>query len=124
MAKENTKRGNPNWTPGQSANPNGRPKTIDRDKKTNREIRSAELLSLTRKLKPHLTRAIRAAIDILESKDASEAGKLRASALVIQTYRELIKDVFDRNYDDESAEEVQPNSAAILSLTVVGTDKE
>lgn|SRR5574343_749471 len=116
---------NPAWKKGmESPNSQGRPKEISKDKKTNREIRSDALLHLVRKFRPHLTRAINAAVEILENKDASESGKLRASALIITTYRELVKDVYDLKYDDEEGEEIQQNNAAVLSLTVVSGDKE
>lgn len=114
------KRGNPGWQPGVSGNTAGRPKTIDRDKKTNREIRSDTLLHLVRKFRPHLTRAINAAVEILENKDASESGKLRASALIITTYRELVKDVYDLKYDDEEGEEIQEsNKMPAFSLRMI-----
>jgi len=114
------KRGNPGWTPGVSGCPTGRPrKTLDKEKKTNREIRSEELLSLTRKFKPHLAKAIKAAIDILDNKQATESGKLRASALIIQTYRELIKDTYDYKYDNEEADEVQQSAAPVFSLRML-----
>ncbi len=117
------KRGNPEWRQGQSGNPSGRPrKTLDKEKKTNREIRSEELLSLTRKFRPHLSKAIKAAIDILDNKQATESGKLRASALIIQTYRELIKDTYDYKYDNEEADEIQQSAAPVFSLTMIGTD--
>lgn len=124
MAEAQTKRGNPNWQQGQSANPAGRPKTIDRDKKTNREIRSETLLNMVRRFRPHLTRAINAAVEILENKEASESGKLRASALIIQTYRELVKDVYDLKYDDEEGEEIQQSNAPVFSLRMIGKEED
>lgn len=121
MVSEQTKRGNPNWEKGQSANPNGRPRTIDKDKKTNREIRGETLLHLVRKFRPHLTKAINAAVNILDDKDASESGKLRASALIITTYRELVKDVYDLKYDDEEGTEIQEqNKMPTFSLRMIG----
>lgn len=116
---------NPAWQKGmESPNSQGRPRVLDKDKKTNREIRSDTLLHLVRKFRPHLTKAINAAVNILDDKEASESGKLRASALIITTYRELVKDVYDLKYDDEEGEEIQQNNAAVLSLTVVSGDKE
>ena len=86
LPEENTtekKRGNPGWTPGVSANPAGRPKVLDKDKKTNKALRASELMSLARRLKPHLSRAIMAAADVLENKESADASKLKASALIM-----------------------------------------
>lgn len=118
------KRGNPGWQPGVSGNTAGRPKTIDRDKKTNRTLRQEEYLSLVRKFKPHLAKAIRAATNILDDPDASEAGKLRSSALILQTYKDLIRELYLTAYDDEEAEEIQENNKPVFSLRIIGEEKE
>jgi hypothetical protein len=124
-AEEKRGPGNPAWRKnGESPNPAGRPKGLNKEKKTNKEIRSSELLMLTRRLKPHLSKAIMSAVDILDNKESAESSKLRASALIIQTYRELIKDVYDRFYDDEEGEEVQKQSAPILSFKMIEGSKE
>lgn len=116
---------NPQWQKGmESPNPAGRGKTLDRDKKTNRSLRQEEFLSLVRKFKPHLSKAIRAATNILDDDSASEAGKLRASALILQTYKDLVKDLYDFRYDEEEAEEIQQNNSPVFSLTVLENEKD
>lgn len=125
VQKEETekKRGNPNWGKGQSGNPEGRPKILDKDKKTNKELRSDEFMSLVRKFKPHLSKAVKAAVDILENKEASESGKLRASALIIQTYKDLVKELYDFRYDEDEGEEIQEqNKMATFSLRMIGKE--
>lgn len=121
MANEQTKRGNPAWGKGVSGNPEGRPRVLDKDKKTNREIRGETLLHLVRKFRPHLTRAINAAVEILDNRESSETGRLKASALIITTYRDLVKDVYDLRYDDEEGTEIQEqNKMPTFSLHMIG----
>ena len=126
LPEENTekKRGNPSWTPGKSANPAGRPRVLDPEKKTNKSLRNDQFLQLVRKFKPHLSRAIMTAVEIMENKNSSEAGRLRSSALIIQTYKELVKDLYDYRYDADEGEEIQQNNAPIFSLRMVGGKEE
>lgn len=99
----------------------GRPKKdCTEEKKTNRELRSTEFMHMVRKFKPHLSKAVKAAVDILDNDKASESGKLKASALIIATYKDLISQVFDYRYDDEEAEEIQQSNATVFSLKMIG----
>ena len=123
QAEKKNKGGNPAWQKGVSGNPKGRPTKAEQERRTNKELRSEEFLGLVRKFKPHLTKAIQAAVKILEADDSTEAGRLRASALIISTYKELIKDLYDPRYDDEGAEEIQQNSAPVFSLRMIDSDK-
>lgn len=110
---------------GVSGNPHGRKKLIDAEKPTNRSNRQKELMSLVRKLKPIQTKAIQAAVNILDDKLASENGKLRSAALIIQTYKDLVKDLYDYRYDDEESEEIQQDNKPIFSLHMLPQkDKE
>lgn len=116
---------NPQWQKGmESPNPAGRSKVINKDKKTNRTLRQDEYLSLVRKFKPHLAKAIRAATNILDDPDASETGKLRSSALILQTYKDLVKELYSAAYDDEEAEEIQQNNSPIFSLRMIGKEED
>lgn len=101
---------------GVSGNPAGRKRTLDTDKPTNRSNRQRELMSLVRKLKPLQTKAIQAAVGILDDKEASETGKLRSAALIIQTYKDLLKDLYNPLYDEEEAEEIMQDNKPIFSL--------
>lgn len=124
---EEKKRGNPSLYKGMpSLNPAGRPKKVlEKEKRTNRELRSDQFLQLVRKFKPHLTKAIQAAVSILDNKEANDQNKLKASALIISTYKDLIKDLYDYRYDNEEAEEIQQNSATVFSLKMItGDEKE
>lgn len=94
--------------PEGSINRAGRPKKSEEDKerKTNRELRQEELLSLVRKFKPLQTKAIQAAVKVIDNSQSNDSSKLRAAALIIETHRALLKDLYDYRYDEESAEEV------------------
>jgi len=110
---------------GVSGNPAGRSRVLDADKPTNRILREKALMELVRKFRPLQTKAIAAAVQILDNKEASENGKLRSAALIIQTYKDLIKDVYNHQYDDESAEEIQQENKPIFSLRMLPQkDKE
>jgi hypothetical protein len=126
LPKENTekRRGNPNWEKGKSGNLAGRPRVLDKDKKNNKQLRSDEFMSLVRKFKPHMSRAVMTAVEIMENKESSEAGRLRASALLIQTYKELVAQLYDYRYDSDEGEEIQQNNAPIFSLRMVGGKEE
>ena len=107
---------------GVSGNPAGRSRVLDADKPTNRSNRTKELLILVRKLKPIQSKAIQAAVNILDNKDASENGKLRSAALIIQTYKELLKDLYNPLYDSEESEELQQDNKPVFSLKIINND--
>jgi hypothetical protein len=100
----------------------GRPVVKDEDKPTNRSLRQKALLEMVRKFRPIQAKAIAAAVDILDNKEASENGKLRSAALIIQTYKDLVKDVYDYRYDDEEAEEMQKDTQPTFSLRMINTE--
>lgn len=124
--QEKPRRGNPTWYSGMpSANPNGRSKVLDKDKKSNKTRRSESFLELVRKFRPHLSKAVMTAVNIMGDDKASESGRLRASALIIQTYRELVRDLYDAKYDDEEAEAIQEtDNRPVFSLKVIGSEQE
>lgn len=119
------KRGNPSFVKGgPSPNPLGRGKIAKPKPRTNREIRSDELMKLLRKFSPHQTKAIQAAIKIIDNNESADANKLRASALIVQTYRQLLLDVFDAKYDTEENNEIQEDNSPIFSLKIIGQDDD
>lgn len=121
---EKKKRGNPTWGKGmQSPNPAGRPIGDPREKMSNREIRTRSMLQLLRKFSPHQSKAIMAAVKIMDNTEASDQNKLKASALIIQTYRELLNEVYNKDYDDEQGEEIQDNSPAFSLHYIEPKDK-
>lgn len=101
---------------GVSGNPHGRKKLIDAEKPTNRILRERSLLEMVRKFRPLQSKAIAAAVHILDNKDASENGKLRSAALIIQTYKDLIKEVYDQKYDDSEGTPMQEENKPAFTL--------
>ena len=104
---------------GQSGNPLGRIPKSESNKYSKAEIRDKEFLSVLRKIKPHLAKAVQTAVKIMDDEEASETGKLRASALIIQTYKDLVKEVYVIGDDgsDDDAEPVDSPKAPIFSMT-------
>lgn len=110
---------------GQSGNPAGRPRLKDLDKPTNRTLREKSLLELIRKFRPLQTKAIQAAVNILDNKESADQNKLKSAALIISTYKDLLKDVYDYRYDEEEAEEMQvENQMPKFSLHVIKDKNE
>lgn len=113
------------WAPGVSGNRAGRPKK-DSLGKTNKDLRTEELESMLNKLKPGMGKAIRCATQIIDDKESTESGKLRASALVITTYKELIKELYSEKYDLESGNELDTDedTKPVFSLTMISGEKQ
>lgn len=108
---------------GKSGNEKGRPPKDPTKIKTNREQRTDELMALIRKLKPLQTKAIQAAVKVIDKTDASDQNILKASALLLSTYRGLLNEVYDYRYDSEEAEAIQENTSS-FSLKMLNFDKE
>ena len=120
---EKKKRGNPAWGKGmQSPNPAGRPYNDDKEKKTNRALREKAFVQLLRKFQPHQSKAVMTAVRIMDNEEASDQNKLKASALIIGVYKELLKDAYHKDYDTDQGEEIQDNSP-IFSLKMISDDK-
>jgi len=102
--------------PPGSINTAGRKKKTDEDrnkeKKTNRQRREESLLNLVRKFSGIQTKAIQAAVKILDNNESNDASKLRAAALIIETHRALLKDLYDYRYDEEPAESITEDPPA------------
>ena len=105
-------------------NRNGRPLVVDAEKPTNKSLRNKAFLQLLRKFAPHLTGAVNTAVGIMGNKDASEAGKLKASALIIGTYRDLLKEAYNQQYDEDDATPImEDNNKPVFSLRMLKTEK-
>ena len=121
---EKKKRGNPTWGKGmQSPNPAGRPYNDDKEKKTNRALREKAFVQLLRKFEPHQSKAVMTAVRVMDNAEASDQNKLKASALIIGVYKDLLKDAYHKDYDTDQGEEIQDNSP-IFSLRMLGTDEK
>lgn len=90
---------------------------------TNRQLRERELLTLLRKLKPHVADAIMAAVNIMGNKEAIDSNKLKAATIILDQYKDVMTKVYDKDYDEDEGEATQENSNALFSLKVVNGDK-
>lgn len=86
---------------------------------TNKEIREKEFLLLLRKLKPHISSAIGTAVKIMQNENSSESNRLKAAALILANYKEIMKDAYDPTYDAQEAEEINEESTPVFSLRVL-----
>ena len=109
-------------------NTRGRPLKGDEKTLTRREAKDKELLSLARKLKPHLASGLKEAVTILENKESADANKIKVVAFLYKTYHELLDDVYAPSRDDEPKEEdttvedVQPQNPMLFSLKMINTE--
>ena len=114
--------------PDKNVNRKGRPLKGDEKTLTRRAAKDKELLSLARKLKPHLALGLKESVRILENKEAADANKIRVTAFLYKTYHELLDDVYAPSRDDEEkgeekvVEEVQPDNRPVFSLKIINTD--
>ena len=97
-------------------NRQGRPKKDNTEKPTNREIRERALLELCRKFKPLQTRAIQTALKIMENEQGADQNRLKAAVFLSQTYRQLLIDTFNKDYDEDEGEEIQQDNRPTFSL--------
>ena len=109
---------------GVSGNAAGRPKVKTTEKPTNRSLRTEAFLRMVRQFKPLQAKALTAAVSIIDNKEAQDANKLRAASLIITTYKELLKDLYDYKYDDEEATPMQEDNKPMFSLKVIGNKDE
>ena len=98
-------------------NRNGR-KKLDKPR-TRRQIRSNELLTLIRKVKPHVAEAIMKAATIMKNAQASHQNQLKAAVILLDNYKDLLIDLYGTEVEaDEAEDEIQPN-APMFSLKMV-----
>lgn len=95
------------------------------EKPTNREIRERSLLELCRKFKPLQTRAIQTALKIMENEQGADQNRLKAAVFLSQTYRQLLIDTFNKDYDEDEGEEIQQGpKAPVFSLTMINSPED
>ena len=102
-----------------------KPKDGTEEKPTNREIRERALLELCRKFKPLQTRAIQTALKIMENEQGADQNRLKAAVFLSQTYRQLLIDTFNKDYDEDEGEEIQQGpKAPVFSLTMINSPED
>ena len=90
--------------------------------KSRREIRETELLSLIRRVRPHLSESIMTAATIMKDKTAAHANQLKAAVILLNAYKELVNDLYAGGDEDEEGVEVQSNTPT-FSLRMINEDK-
>lgn len=82
---------------------------------TKRAVRDKELLTILRKIKPHLSESIATAARIMRDPKASEASQLKAAVILLNAYKELVGDIYDgkEEEDETPVQEVQPQGAVV-----------
>jgi len=88
-----------------------------------RAIKDRELISLLRKLKPHMSDSIMTAARIMKNDESNDANKLKASALLISVYKELLKDAYDGD-DESEGTEIQGNTPTFSLHVIPQVQKE
>jgi hypothetical protein len=102
----------------QAINSKGRPQT----KLTNRQLREREMLALLRKLKPHVAEAIATAAKIMRQPDMPAQHQLRAATILLDNYKQMVGDLFDKSYDEDTGEEVQVSNKPLFSMQIVNAE--
>lgn len=100
-------------------NANGRPDRLPDRPLTNRELREKEMMLLLRKIKPHVSDAIMQAAKIMKSDISADTNKLKAATLLLQQYRELVKERYSEAYDMDVSEEIQQQNSPVFSLRLL-----
>lgn len=96
-----------------------------RDKKTPRQIRNGELESLLRKIKPHVSKSIMTAVNIMDKapEDTTDASKLKAATIILDLYKDTVIKLYDGEEPDTDGDLEEVDTAPVLSLKIVDNDK-
>lgn len=88
------------------------------EKESPREKRNREMLSLLRRVKPHVASAVATAAAILNKPTAADASRLKAADVILKMYRELVTDLYDgAEGEEEVVDDINP--APFFSLHMI-----
>lgn len=105
----------------ENINTKGRIKSKER---TRRSIRDQELLSLLRKVRPHVAKSVVVAAGVMQNEEAKDSDKLKAAVILLNEYRVLVNTLYNGEDNEEDGKDVEPQpQAPVFSLTVIG-DKD
>lgn len=91
-------------------------------KLTNKEIRNQEMLTLLRKFRPHVAKAVMTAANMLGKEELAETTKLRAAVIILDNYKDLVGKAYDKDYDEDENDEISEQSQPVFSLKMIGND--
>lgn len=96
---------------------------ISREKPLNRELKERYLVELLRKLRPLQAQSITKVARIMNDDKATDQNTLKAAAMLITLYKDLVKDAYGRDEETEDEESVEPLQEEckpkLFSLTMV-----
>lgn len=90
--------------------------------KSRREIRDQSLLSLLRKVSPHLSESIMTAATIMRNKESGAGNQLKAAVILLNAYKELVNDLYTGGNEEDEGVEIQPNTPT-FSLRMINDEK-
>ena len=83
-----------------------KPPTI-KDKLTNRELRGLNFLSLARRTKPQMVKALKTMVDLLAASDTPGV-RFQAAKFIIEFYMDVVKSLYKEKYDADKNDDIQP----------------
>jgi hypothetical protein len=81
------------------------------------------MMSLIRKLKPEIRKAMKTALGIMEDTEVPAATRLASAKFVFQEYKGLLGDLYKDKYDEDEGEKIQ-DTAPVVRLTIVDNDSK
>lgn len=94
-----------------------RPVTV-KDKLTNRELRSLNFLSLARRAKPQMVKALKTMVDLLAASDTPGV-RFQAAKFIVEFYMDVVKSLYKEKYDADKNDDIQPIFQVIDNGNVV-----
>ena len=90
---------------------------------TNKEIRHNEMMTLLRKFRPHVAKAVMTAVNVMGKEDLAETTKLKAAVIILDNYKQLVGTVYDKDYDEDEGEAISEQSQPVFSLKMINNDE-
>ena len=78
-----------------------------KDKLTNRELRGLNFLSLARRTKPQMVKALKTMVDLLAASDTPGV-RFQAAKFIIEFYMDVVKSLYKEKYDADKNDDIQP----------------
>jgi hypothetical protein len=100
-------------------NTSGAPRQVRDPTVTRRSHHQNELVSLLRKMKPHLSSAVIRTSSIVANPNSKDSDAVAAARLLISTYRELLDDLYAKDNDLKEETPVAIQNQPKFSLTMV-----